>query len=274
MSVAAWLSRQYADKDLQPAQMVRRGDQARDARDWVSAARDYAAAIELGAERLEIYVQLGHALKELGRFPEAERAYHIFLQARPFDADIHLQIGHLFNKQGDLAVAAEWYERAAQLSPTDPEIVRHVDLARSGKDRSGVAARREQAMDQVAKRKWSEAERILTELVESDGQEDLVGVWANVTKETGDFARAAERYERYRMYAASKEPSLLPDVELQSGHLRKASGDYRSALRHFIGARRHHIRATDDFEGTSTYDNEIMSCVQEIYTCFWDRRSA
>lgn len=256
-----------------PAELVARANRARDQRDWAAAARDYAAALEAGAGDVRIYVQLGHALKELGHYAQAEEAYRRFLKAMPFDADIHLQLGHLFNKQDDPAAALTWYERALQLAPTNPDIASHVEMARRRSARAGIGRKREAAMRLVEAGNWSRARTMLAELVDQDGEEDLIGVLANVTKEAGDFAAAAALYGRYHAYAAGQAPELLPDVELQTGHLRKVMGDYRGALSHYIRARDHHLEQMGDLPENAPYDREISACIGEIYTCFWDGRT-
>ena len=51
------------------------GDQARDARLWERAARFYLDSLSADPEDIEIWVQLGHVLKEAGKLSEAEKAY-------------------------------------------------------------------------------------------------------------------------------------------------------------------------------------------------------
>lgn len=249
--------------------LVARADRARDNRDWPAAARDYAAAIEGGYGDVRLQVQFGHALKELGRYGEAEAAYRRFLEAMPFNADIHLQLGHLFNRQDDPASALHWYERALQLAPTDVEIARHTDTARRRASRMGVWRKRETAMRLVEAERWGRAQPLLAELVDEDGEDELIGILANVTKEAGELEAAAALYERYRQYAQAHAPELLADVELQSGHLRKVRGDYRGALRHYIRAREQSRLRVGDLPDTRKYNAEINACVSEIYTCFW-----
>jgi len=249
--------------------LLARADRARDSRDWTAAARDYAVAIEDGWGDVRLQVQLGHALKELGRYGEAEAAYRRFLEAMPFDTDIHLQLGHLFNKQDDPASALHWYERALQLAPTDVEIAHHADTARRRASRNGVWRKRETAMRLVEAERWGRAQPLLAELVDEDGEDDLIGILANVTKEAGELEAASALYDRYRQFAQAQAPELLPDVELQIGHLRKIRGDYQGALRHYIRAREQSRLQIGHLPDARKYNTEINACVSEIYTCFW-----
>ena len=255
------------------AELLSRADLARDRNDWPAAARDYAAAIAEGCGNLRVQVQLGHALKELGRYDEAEAAYRSFLAATPFDADIHLQLGHLFNRQDDPAAALDWYERAQRLAPADAEIARHVATARRRAQRAGLWRKRETAMALVEARRWTQARALLSELVEDDGEDELIGILANVTKEAGDLDAAAALYARYLAFAQAGAPNLLADVELQTGHLHKVRGDYRGALRHYIRARRQARLQPGHDPDDAVYDVQISSCVAEIYTCFWTQRA-
>ncbi len=51
------------------------GNIARDARRWMDAASAYRSALECDASLGHIWLQYGHALKELESFVEAEAAY-------------------------------------------------------------------------------------------------------------------------------------------------------------------------------------------------------
>lgn len=249
--------------------MVALADAARDRRDWSAAARHYAAAVEQGARALGIQVQLGHALKELGDYDGAEAAYRRYLAARPDDPDIHLQFGHLCNRRNDLAAAAEWYAAAARLAPEDHDIAEHERKTRARLASGAVDTLRNQAQRLVEDEMWPEARGLYRRLVDQEGQRDLIGILANVTKEAGDFEEAAQLYERYRLYAKEHAPTLLPDVELQIGHLLKAMGDYRGALRHYIRARNILFDLNGELEADSVPAREFIACMGEIYTCFW-----
>ena len=88
--------------------LVYRADHARDSGDFATAATLYRRVLALDSRRTDVRVQLGHMLKELTCFGEAEAAYNQALAQTPDDGDIHLQLGHLLKLLGrtDEAIAA------------------------------------------------------------------------------------------------------------------------------------------------------------------------
>ncbi|WP_204314054.1 hypothetical protein, partial [Klebsiella aerogenes] len=87
------------------------------------------------------------------------------------------------------------------LAPDDREIARHVNIARNGSSRPGLDQSRRDAMRLVEENKWSQARAALRALVVDNGQTDMIAVFANVTKEDGDFDAALKLYGQYRDYA-------------------------------------------------------------------------
>lgn len=244
-------------------------DAARDRRDWANAAFYYHEALEQDPARSPLFVQLGHAYKELGDYDAALEAYRHFLDREPHDADIHLQLGHLHNRMNDPEAALEWYNRAQALAPDDAEIARHVDVAGLRLSRFGIERKRQKALELVQSGQWQQARDILRNLVAVDGEIDLIAVYANVTKEAGDFEEALQLYEVYRDYAQANDPKSLGDVEIQLGHLYKVKRDLSSALQHYIRARDAEFRLYGHIAANSIPEREIQACMGEIYTCFW-----
>lgn len=249
--------------------LIKRADSARDQKDWPQAARDYQAAISAGCARPGVKVQLGHALKEMGDFDGAEQQYREFLLGHSDDADIHLQLGHLFNRKGDPSTALSFYETAHRLAPDDADIARHAGMARRNADRSDIFRKKEAAMRLVAARKWEDARGLLRSLVMIDGERDMIGILANVTKETGRLDDAEAHYDCYLNYAKScGKPELLQDCHLQLGHLYKIRDDHAAALRHYLSARKVERENGLGDPEDSELEREIMSCLREIYPCF------
>jgi tetratricopeptide (TPR) repeat protein len=205
----------------------------------------------------------------MGEFDDAERMYRQFLQDHPDDSDIHLQLGHLFNRKGEPAAALTFYEQALKLAPDDAEIALHADLARRNVGRAEGGRSRDAAMAFVAAGRWEEARGLLRSLVAIDGEKDLIGILANVTKETGRLDEAATLYAGYLRYAMSGgKAELVADCYRQLGHLHKIKGDYAAAADHFLHARKlERVNGADEQED-SGLDNEIFSCLREIYPCF------
>jgi glycosyltransferase involved in cell wall biosynthesis len=92
------------------------GDAARDRRDWLEAAQHYRRHLERQPDDKAIWVQLGHALKELRQFDEALSAYEEALRFDEADADLLLNFGHLYKLKGDDRCAASFYRRSANLN--------------------------------------------------------------------------------------------------------------------------------------------------------------
>ncbi|MBA8879369.1 tetratricopeptide repeat protein [Phyllobacterium myrsinacearum] len=261
-----------SDSDAPPVEMTRtavaQADAARNRGDWQTAATFYRRAIADNPARTDLLVQLGHSEKELGNYDQAETAYRKYQGLHPRDVDIHVQLGHLFNRKGDLKTAFTWYEKALKLSPDNLEIARHVSIARNGSSRPGLEQNRRDAMRLVEENNWPSARAALRELVVENGQVDMIAVYANVTKEDGDFDEALTLYGQYREYANAFNPASLEDVEVQLGHLHKIAGDYRTALAHYIKARNLQFERVGYVDAISAYEHEILGCINEIYTCF------
>ncbi|MFD9896900.1 tetratricopeptide repeat protein [Mesorhizobium sp. NPDC059025] len=248
--------------------MIIEADAARDRSDWARAAHCYAKALEDEPQRTALLVQFGHASKELGDFEKARLAYLKFLDSHSDDWDVYLQLGHLFNKMNDPKTALEWYEQAERLAPGNNDVLYHANTTRMRISRREIEEMRQSALEMVTAGRWHEARDLLRELVGS-GETDLIAIFANVTKEAGDFSEALKLYEAYRSYAKAVEPNSLVDVEIQVGHLYKAMHDFSAALRQYIRARTMEFELRDHVAPESICEREIRACMREIYTCFW-----
>lgn len=95
------------------------GDFARDKQDWGAAETAYRAHVAAVPDDFDIWVQLGHSLKEQKKLSEAEDAYRQAISLRSEDADVHLQLGHLLKRIGRIEEASEAYARSLHLSPSN-----------------------------------------------------------------------------------------------------------------------------------------------------------
>lgn len=109
------------------------GDQARARGDWVSASALYRKHVQAQPTDFDIWVQLGHALKEVGRYDEAETAYVAAGALRSRDPDLWLMRGHLARLRGDEQSAARHYAVSAGID--------HNPRAVAERDRSRAAVR-------------------------------------------------------------------------------------------------------------------------------------
>lgn len=100
--------------------LIARGDAANRNKNWPVAADCYARALKKAPSLAPIWVQYGHALKELGDRSLAEIAYHRALALEPYNWDTHLQLGHLMKMMGRTASARSAYRRSIELAPSQP----------------------------------------------------------------------------------------------------------------------------------------------------------
>lgn len=96
-----------------PARIL--ADQARDRRDWATAAALYKSHLDTFPDDDAIGLQLGHALKEAGRYGDAAAAYQAVIDHRPNHADALLSLGHAYKLMGDPAAAVACYEQSAAI---------------------------------------------------------------------------------------------------------------------------------------------------------------
>ncbi|HTV43953.1 MAG TPA: tetratricopeptide repeat protein [Stellaceae bacterium] len=106
-------------------------DAARDRQDWAEAVRLYQEFVTADPSALEIAVQLGHALKEMGEFDRAAQVYYGVIDKTPLDDDLHLQIGHLEKLRRNYAAALTHYQRAAEINPNNGDARRECDALRN-----------------------------------------------------------------------------------------------------------------------------------------------
>lgn len=122
--VKAALGARSATEITAEARMQRNlGDAARDRRDWQAAADHYDAYLKAKPRDFGIWVQSGHALKEAGRFAEAETSYAAAQRLKPDDTDLLVNFGHLKKMRRDYSGAARLYGEAARLSGGGPALV-------------------------------------------------------------------------------------------------------------------------------------------------------
>lgn len=95
----------------------RKGNQCRDARDWVGAAKAYRQHVDLNPSDQPIWVQLGHALKEQGLLEEAADAYQQAVDLAIDDGDANLHLADLLRRLGRGEEALAAYERVNRASP-------------------------------------------------------------------------------------------------------------------------------------------------------------
>jgi len=105
---------------------IGQGNEARDRRDWEAAARNYALAVQVSPRLGHIWIQLGHARKEMKMLLEAKSAYQHALELMPFDSDAHLQMGHLHSILGDEDAMIDCYWKSLFYDPDNVHAIQEL----------------------------------------------------------------------------------------------------------------------------------------------------
>ena len=96
-------------------------DRARDDREWDVAAHYYRIALGRNPNRPEIWVQLGHVLKEVGRLSSAEEAYRHAIAGAPTLAEPYRFLGDVLSARRKRNDAVNAYLQAQSLDPASPD---------------------------------------------------------------------------------------------------------------------------------------------------------
>ncbi|MFN3352206.1 MAG: hypothetical protein ACK4Z5_01250 [Brevundimonas sp.] len=115
--------RKLVGKDVRSERAL--GDARRNVGDWTMAAHHYRAHLKRHPREFGIWVQLGHALKEAGRYDDADAAYREADKLDPANADLLLCRGHLAKLRGSLETAADFYSRSFALD-ANPDAAREL----------------------------------------------------------------------------------------------------------------------------------------------------
>lgn len=90
-------------------------DDARDRKDWSKARAAYEQVLALDGSRGDLWVQLGHCLKEQELLSAAKDAYgHALATSAKGDALLHL--GHVAKMEGRFSEALSYYRQSADLT--------------------------------------------------------------------------------------------------------------------------------------------------------------
>lgn len=93
-------------------------------RDFVSAARNYLKAVELGCGEeyaSELYLWFGRAYNEIGNTDSAVWAFQQGLRYLPEDKDLLVNIAYSLGRQGDTERQTYYYERLIEVDPGNTE---------------------------------------------------------------------------------------------------------------------------------------------------------
>jgi tetratricopeptide (TPR) repeat protein len=99
---------------------VAEANAARDRRDFAAAAQKYKEFLDLRPADFDIWVQLGHMLKECGRHEDSLGAYNRASGLSPHDADLLLSFGHLHKLMGSRDRALACYRASWEVDGNEP----------------------------------------------------------------------------------------------------------------------------------------------------------
>lgn len=219
----------FAWRERRLRRLLQRGDRARDAGDCVAAASLYRQVLAHDRGRADVRVQLGHMLKELARFGEAEAAYRQALAQSP-NGDTYLQLGHLLKLLGRRDEAVESYLAAYALLH-DNEVaaveLRALGAPVPGKEAHVIAKEHIADGDRLRDRSsYSEAAKAYARALELvPNRADIRVQYGNMLKDCGYLSEAEAAYR-----AALGTGPADADVHLQIGHLLKIQGRREEAL--------------------------------------------
>jgi tetratricopeptide (TPR) repeat protein len=118
--------------------LVASGDLANSGREWARAAACYAAALLRDPTLAAIWVQFGHALKEMGMQAEAEVAYREAARAEPMAVDALVHLGHLMKTLGRPSAAIVAFSRVLECDPGHAEASQQLEMLRGEAAASGL----------------------------------------------------------------------------------------------------------------------------------------
>ena len=95
---------------------------ATDAGLFATAADLLQRYLQANSDSARGWIDLGHALSQLGRFDAAREAYHKAIALSDADAPVEVvfgELGHLSRTQGDFESADRWYRKQIAQAPED-----------------------------------------------------------------------------------------------------------------------------------------------------------
>lgn len=198
------------------------------------ALSEYIAQLPEGELVPSAWLLRGHALVNLGRPADAERAFRETLRMAPTNPDVHLALADLLNGQGRAAEALTLYRAQLERTPDSPETLRGIGLALYATGRGADAIR---AFERVVALR--------------PGDPDPLVNLGNALASEGRLTEAAVRY-RAALKLAPSRASLMSALAV----VLAASGEREEPIALLAQARQ--IAPTDrdvqsDFETAQTY---------------------
>ncbi len=96
---------------------------------YPEAISEFSKALQLDSRLLMAHSQLAHAYAQIGRIDLALLHYGKVLATNPGDAQALAAIGVLYGKQGDLATATAYLQQALRIAPDNPGFLLNMGIA-------------------------------------------------------------------------------------------------------------------------------------------------
>jgi serine/threonine-protein kinase len=126
---ARFLQTALALRPHSPAAYINLGNALKDQGKFAEAEAKYRRAIELRPDFAAAYANLGIALDDQGKPVEAEAAYRRAIELKPDYAVAYYNLGIGLQDQGKSAEAEAVYRKALQLKPDAPQVHTHLGVA-------------------------------------------------------------------------------------------------------------------------------------------------
>jgi tetratricopeptide (TPR) repeat protein len=182
-------------------------------KDYAGALQEFESAIKLNPSLPGAYSLYGTTLMNTGEYDRAKEAFRRELERNPADSAANFNLGTILNKEQEFDAALPYLQKALQLKPGD------------------AAVRFQIGTLHVAGRNWTEAQRVLEELVKDEpdfveAHVSLATVYYRLKrKDDGDRERAIiqklNAEEQARAAAGSEKQSQVRQTKTQPNAIDK-----------------------------------------------------
>lgn len=124
------------------SRLIRQGNEAREAQNWVRAAGAYRSALSIEPHLQHVWVQLGHMEKEAGNIVAATQAYRQAATLAPEDAEPLRQLGYMAKAWQDPAIATQYFIDAINRAPNSLDLLSELARLLSSRDLLDPGVRR------------------------------------------------------------------------------------------------------------------------------------
>lgn len=252
------------------SEVQKMADRARDAGDYLAAAELYEKVISLGGPS-SIAMAAGHMRKEAKDFVAAERHYQNVRETNPDDPEIYMQLGHFYKTVGRYGDAQRHYMQALQKHYPNFDDVKH-ELRAIHESKELLREQERRDTLEGAKFKGLVAERLLPrklEQIQRDYHETFIlSRLGSHSKTRWGKGRTVRGVDAVRGHVITSMPcdsidiflddELIYSESLQAVSLRWEKNRSNSNLRKYV------FNAWIDFSEFSVGKHEIVLCANPL----------